>query len=132
MDKKIKAKWVKALRSGDYKQGASALKSILAKGEPDFFNHNKAAKEDTTVFCCLGVLCDIAGGALHNGAEYPSDRFSKKVGLPYKMQKKLAEMNDGGVSFKKIATYIEKEMDAEFAENDRLLLLEKKFIGETD
>ena len=40
MDKKIKKKWLKALRSGKYKQGRDALRI-----------GNK--------FCCLGVLCDL-------------------------------------------------------------------------
>lgn len=41
MNKKVKAKWVEALRSGKYKQGKDALR-----------------KGDNT-FCCLGVLCDL-------------------------------------------------------------------------
>ena len=41
MNKEIKAEWVKALRSGEYKQGGGALH----RGDH---------------FCCLGVLCDIA------------------------------------------------------------------------
>lgn len=42
--KELKAKWLAALRSGDYKQGKNYL-------------HNSA--KDT--FCCLGVLCEVAG-----------------------------------------------------------------------
>lgn len=41
MDKKLKAEWVKALRSGKYKQGRVRLKNT-----------------DET-HCCLGVLCAI-------------------------------------------------------------------------
>jgi len=40
MDKRVKAKWVKALRSGKYKQGRGALKTKNG-------------------YCCLGVLCDL-------------------------------------------------------------------------
>lgn len=40
MKKEIKEKWIKALRSGEYKQGQYQLKS----------GNN---------FCCLGVLCDL-------------------------------------------------------------------------
>jgi hypothetical protein len=43
MEPKIKQKWVKALRSGDYQQGRLRLRSV---DEPD-------------CYCCLGVLCDI-------------------------------------------------------------------------
>jgi hypothetical protein len=39
----LRAEWVKALRSGKYKQGKKLLRSI----------------EDA--FCCLGVLCDLCG-----------------------------------------------------------------------
>jgi hypothetical protein len=46
MDKELKAKWVAALRSGDYKQGHTTLRAKV-KDAPDRF-------------CCLGVLCDVA------------------------------------------------------------------------
>ena len=42
MKTEIKAKWLDALRSGDYEQGTMRLRS----------------RNDR--FCCLGVLCDIA------------------------------------------------------------------------
>jgi hypothetical protein len=41
MNQEVKDKWLKALRSGKYKQGKFALKRA----------------DDT--FCCLGVLCDL-------------------------------------------------------------------------
>jgi hypothetical protein len=44
MKKEIAQKWVKALRSGKYKQGQKALKY-----------HNKGV----TRHCCLGVLCEL-------------------------------------------------------------------------
>lgn len=40
MNKKVKAKWVKALKSGEFKQGKNTLK-----------NNGK--------YCCLGVLCEL-------------------------------------------------------------------------
>lgn len=43
MDPEVKAKWVAALRSGDYKQGEGALKDIEGCN------------------CCLGVLAEING-----------------------------------------------------------------------
>lgn len=42
MNKEIAQKWVKALRSGEYKQGSHVL-------------HNTS----NNTYCCLGVLCDI-------------------------------------------------------------------------
>ena len=49
MNPEIKERWVKALKSGDYKQGAE----VLARRDP---------VEGETFYCCLGVLCDIAAG----------------------------------------------------------------------
>lgn len=43
MDPNIKAQWVAALRSGEYKQGKYVLHNV-----------------DENTFCCLGVLCDLA------------------------------------------------------------------------
>ena len=45
MDPTIKARWVAALRSGDYNQGHGRL-------------HTK--ENGISSFCCLGVLCDLA------------------------------------------------------------------------
>lgn len=42
MNPEVKARWVEALRSGDYRQGEAGLR----RGDDEF--------------CCLGVLCDIA------------------------------------------------------------------------
>lgn len=45
MNKRIKNKWIKALRSGKYKQATGALKKVDEKGKE--------------TYCCLGVLCDV-------------------------------------------------------------------------
>lgn len=50
MDQQIKAEWVAALRSGEYKQGIHLLK-----------------QDDK--FCCLGVLCDLHRKAHQEGGE---------------------------------------------------------------
>lgn len=47
--KDIKAKWVEALRSGKYKQGAAALKRVWSE-----------ENEENVEYCCLGVLCELA------------------------------------------------------------------------
>lgn len=44
MDAQLKAKWVEALRSGEYQQGEGRL-----------YN------QYTNTHCCLGVLCVVAG-----------------------------------------------------------------------
>lgn len=46
MDPVIKAKWVSALRSGEYQQTQGKLKRVKADEYP-------------VGFCCLGVLCDL-------------------------------------------------------------------------
>ena len=53
MDKKLKAKWVKALRSGRYKQGRVYM-----------YNDGR--------YCCLGVLACVMG---HNPAKEGQDRY---------------------------------------------------------
>ena len=45
MNKNIAKKWIKALKSGKYKQGRSYLKQFNSKGQPQH--------------CCLGVLCEL-------------------------------------------------------------------------
>ena len=114
MDKKLKAKWVKALRSGRYKQTNGCLK-------------------DSRGYCCLGVLANIQGAkwkeTVHgnllphvahvqispkDGAGFLLPRYAG--GLASKTQRKLADMNDGlGMStnmqsFRQIADYIEKNL----------------------
>ena len=103
MNKALKAKWIAALRSGGYKQGQNFL-----------------AADDT--FCCLGVLCDVAGlpYTLNDGArtyEFGEGRESAEmirgdlrssIDAPAcaDCAATLAEMNDDGASFAEIADYI--------------------------
>lgn len=102
-------KWVKALRSGKYKQTQKKLK-------------------DETGYCCLGVLCEVAGKKFtnRNGTYYVS-RTDNSGTVPDVVKKQtelystiglvkngsitesLSQFNDDrNWSFKKIATYIEK------------------------
>jgi hypothetical protein len=46
MDEKVKAEWIKALRSGEFQQGAGKLVGVTDHG--------------ALSFCCLGVLCEIS------------------------------------------------------------------------
>lgn len=62
MNLDIKAKWLAALRSGEYKQ----IRGTLAKGS--VYNVNG--------FCCLGVLCDIA---VKEGAIPPAEGRTEGV-----------------------------------------------------
>ena len=47
MKKNVMELWVKALRSGEYKQGIGTLRKASTKSASD-------------EYCCLGVLCDIS------------------------------------------------------------------------
>lgn len=111
MNKKIKEDWVKALRSGKYKQGKGEL-------------HNK---EDNT-FCCLGVLCDLyikekeiewqKKGA-NVGKFYPSGVITNWAGAKpintwgithNEGATSIDCLNDRGFSFETLAKLIEEQL----------------------
>ena len=108
MDQELKAKWVDALRSGEYKQGKERL-------------HNLGDNS----YCCLGVLADVAG-AWSDQAKTRVDGYgahfteltADKLGLPYSIDDPevldddmLMLMNDSGdCTFAEIADKIEREL----------------------
>jgi hypothetical protein len=107
MNADIKAKWIAALRSGDYKQTQGRLRA-----------HD--------LFCCLGVLCDVtkddAGGKWMPDDTFVWDGHHWSTVLPGGIQRfcgmpdgvgivsELVRLNDRGVSFAEIANYIEREL----------------------
>lgn len=117
MNKDVKAKWLEALRSGEYEQGRSYLRS------------------DDNKFCCLGVLCEIAvqDGVIDEASlsKYGTYRYDGwyESALPEKVQDwsgvdstlgrfadaagsrdgALAFINDDGATFDEIADIIESE-----------------------
>lgn len=123
MDAKLKAEWVKALRSGEYKQTSSTL-------------HERT---DNT-YCCLGVLCKVMGAefgpAIEEGDDYPlsldhvpvlngrvlsnrddeelKDTFCQEVGIPD--QSELIMRNDGVGSDPRSAGYIPRHTFPEIAD----------------
>ncbi len=124
MNKRIKAKWLKALRSGEYKQGREALKNVVSRG---VYNGATSRKLKKPTFCCLGVLCDLFSGKHDKWVEKDEDMFFEFKGarhferLPHTLQKKvkldegamedLIELNDSKkASFKKIADFIEANL----------------------
>ena len=96
MDKKLKAKWVTALRSGRYRQARGELKS--ASG----------------AYCCLGVLRKIMHPKSvleRNKVDgYLCGKHLKEAGLGADQQYALVAMNDDGESFSEIAAYIEAKL----------------------
>jgi len=107
LPKRFKKKWIKALRSGKYKQGVDFLYD--------------SANES---MCCLGVAELICGNSLeildqvNMPRELESDSKVPKCLVQqdyiYPEEKyltipgKLANFNDSGKSFKSIASYIER------------------------
>lgn len=114
MDKKIRAKWIRALRSGKYKQTRGQIK------------HRDA-------YCCLGVLCTVMKadwskdkngdfdakikGAKVTKLNLLQQSFLLKVGLTSGQEGTLAALNDGEHhnnikkhSFKQIADYIKANL----------------------
>lgn len=89
MDKTIKAKWLKALRSGEYLQGMGYLYSLDVE--------TREAR-----YCCLGVLCSTLGLDTEAARDYGhrEDMLNAKtlhaLGLKNTDQEFLAAMNDGG------------------------------------
>lgn len=105
MNKKLKAKWIKALTSGEYKQGAGKLRRVHRGND---LRH-----------CCLGVLCEISGAKWERkanvwGFTLPSGTFvandetaiiGKEYGL-VGLAGEYAELNDDFATFKDIAKII--------------------------
>ena len=100
MKKQLRDEWVKALRSGEFKQGTGRL-------------------QDGDAYCCLGVLCLVAerigfapavrrpfDGAeelqgMYLGAQNLGNQISSAI------ERETSTMNDAGVLFPEIATWIE-------------------------
>lgn len=106
----LQTKWIEALESGEYKQSRRAL-------------------NDGTGFCCLGVLCEIAGMDFEKRGSYTyysfdgqysgqvlPDTFTSKIGLRDRygslkqgiahsgtISSTLIGLNDRGVPFSEIA-----------------------------
>jgi hypothetical protein len=103
---KMKATWIAALRSGKYKQGRNRLAR----------NSEKPGEYE---FCCMGVLGISQKRRLKNilNAEFLSEVNLCPAALLAKdpdgtdMEERLADFNDErGWSFKRIATWIEKNL----------------------
>jgi hypothetical protein len=106
MDANLKAKWIDALRSGEYQQGRCQLRT---------------SEEE---FCCLGVVLDIQNARWDEGRAILGDRSVGSLDTPPSgLLGDLSEgdadtliaMNDGTDgkrkhSFAEIADYIEQNL----------------------
>ncbi len=101
MDKKLKAKWVKALRSGKYRQAQEVMRS------------------EEGGYCCLGVLRSIMHPGSHrkmkdiiggSDIDMLCKEHQSEAGLTKRNQSVLAAKNDRGETFAKIADYIAKKL----------------------
>ena len=97
----LKHQWLAALRSGRYTQARQAL-----------------YRPDEKAYCCLGVLCKVAGLKIHTendrvqGAKPGEDYepLTRVLGLPKNMRISLASKNDNGSTFEEIARIISKNL----------------------
>lgn len=118
MKPKIKRQWLAALRSGDYRKTTGVLKRFFKTVQPRY--------------CCLGVLCEtvkndipragvliklkdndcygVAHGRGQSVKAMLDDEMKGHTGVTQEQQMKLATMNDNGMSFDRIANYIEKHL----------------------
>lgn len=106
MDKKLKTRWLSALRSGRYRQTGLDLRKETTEGPK---------------YCCLGVLANIQGAKWKEGSPFLGGRQADANGatcyllsrfaggLTKRAQRNLSAMNDSGNDFKKIADYIAKQ-----------------------
>ncbi len=113
LDKKIKTKWLKALRSGKYKQTRTGT----------LYN------EKTDAYCCLGVLQHCIDNCVEKDVDLPSDSWYnenlgvdldkisvRSIGAKAKseytsVQDVLTSFNDSAkYNFAKIADWIEKHL----------------------
>ena len=118
----IKAKWLEALRSGEYAQAKGALKDDLDPDDPTKVG-----------YCCLGVLCELArqeGGVLNSVSKSFTGTYNydgESGLLPYSVQRWsglndsspeyqnedgeyiwLTDLNDNGKTFAELADIIEE------------------------
>lgn len=99
MKKQLFNDWISALRSGELKQTTRRL-------------------FDGEGYCCLGVLCKVAGRETTPTSENDDDweeskenyRFVRNV-LEEGTVEALMEMNDAGKTFPEIADFIEKHKE---------------------
>lgn len=94
MEEKLKQKWIKALRSGKFRQAREVI-----------------ADDDS--YCCLGVLCIVAGKTVRDIIKSSNDdlctAWRREFGLSNDETEQCIAWNDNDkLSFKEIAERISK------------------------
>jgi ABC-type uncharacterized transport system auxiliary subunit len=98
--------WIKALESGNYRQGTGLLRQIMNDNAPSY--------------CCLGVLCEINGLPRATESDriyvYPNsytsavntshDWFTQTTGLDGDVQFALASANDKNNNFREVVAQL--------------------------
>jgi hypothetical protein len=93
MKSSLKKKWLKALRGGKYRQAQMQLR-------------------DGGAYCCLGVLCRVAGIPISkNGQECSRGRSYGPIDdiLGRELVGQCMKRNDSGWSFRRIAAWLERK-----------------------
>lgn len=96
MNKRIKTKWLKALRSGYYKQARGVLRNGL-----------------TGRYCCIGVLARVQGCPIEkiNNKRTSVPPHGYTAGIRLGAFSRLVNLNDNHrMSFRKIAKWIEEKL----------------------
>jgi hypothetical protein len=98
MKAELKAQWVAALRSGDYKQGRYRL-------------------QEADGFCCMGVLCVVAGwptddrdGSVNSAPYDPVREAIGGLSAAQMLSRMNDRIDDGHKSFDEIADWIEQHI----------------------
>lgn len=86
MAPELKARWIAALRSGQFKQCDGQLREDLDDG--------------SCAYCCLGVLGEVAALSYTPENGYLNQKDADDIGLPHEMQDILASLNDGCLNSK--------------------------------
>lgn len=93
MDAKLKAKWVEALRGGNFRQAREQLCI------------------DSRTLCCIGVGAVVADPEFKPNRDNYTREASIILGITDEQQEKLVSLNDeDGYSFEEIADYIEANL----------------------
>lgn len=104
MKQDIKERWLKALRSGAFRQGRGRLRQCVRDG--------------VTRHCCLGVLGEIlapsskwTSKAITNDGTNLRGSVLAELGLTFEHEGELVGMNDGERrTFEEIADWIERKL----------------------